>query len=48
MLGEPRIVLGWRGNIAEIQEYIQGLIAHAGNKDILWLIKHPMIRLERR
>ena len=48
MLGEARLVHGWRGTIAEIQEQIQEQIAHLGNKDILWFIKHPVIRLERR
>jgi len=48
MIDEACLVFGKRGTIAEVIEYIKELKAHAGNKDIGYLLKHRMIRLDRR
>ena len=47
MKDETCLVFGGRGTIAEIQQELQERIAHIGNKDIAYLLKHRMIRLVR-
>jgi len=48
MLDESRLVFLSIGNIEKIKKDLRETIEHAGNKDIDYLIKHPIIRLVRR
>jgi len=47
MLDESRLVFLSIGNIEKIKKDLRETIEHAGNKDIEYLVKHPVIRLER-
>jgi len=45
---EPMLVVRVTGTMAQMLETIKSLAEHAGDKDIGYLVKHPVIRLERR
>lgn len=47
-MNEPCLVFISVGNIAKVIADIKELMEHSGNKDIAYLLKHKMIRLERR
>lgn len=48
MKDEPRLAFLSVGHIEEIKKDLRETIEHAGDKDIAYLVKHPIIRLERR
>ena len=48
MKDESRLVFLSKGNIDKILQDLQETREHAGDKDIEYLVKHPVIRLERR
>lgn len=48
MKDESRLAFLSVGNIEKIKKDLRETIEHAGDKDIGYLVKHPVVRLERR
>ena len=48
MKDEARLAFLSIGNIKKVKKDLRETIEHAGNKDIGWLAKHPVVRLGRK